>query len=164
MKLRIAVNEQYSTPTPVSTAQSITPAADTVASFQGSNDELNWTSIANNRFLPAGVPTIIPSALRPYAHFRLAVAPEPIHREFTVNQVATDVDLVVPDLIKTRSTIIERDEAGSISKIIKEGGREITVDRDEAGNVEEIDDGTRTWTVSRDEAGNIEEVTVGAAE
>lgn len=160
MKLLIAVNEQYSTPVPVASSNSITPAADTVVSFQGSSNGLNWTSVANNRYLPADIPTAIPPILGAYTHFRLAVNPEPSHRIFTVNQTPTGQDLVVPDVIKTRSIAIERDEAGLISKITKDGGREITINRDEDGNIAGLDDETRTWTLARDEDGNIEEVTV----
>lgn len=160
MQIQIVVNEQYSTPAPTATARSITPAADIVVSFQGSIDELNWISIANNRFLPANSPTMIPPALGAYTHFRLAVTPEPIHRVITVDQAPTGEDIVVPDIIRTRSSAIERDQAGLISKITKAGGREITINRDEDGNIEDVDDETRTWTVGRDVDGNIDEVVV----
>ena len=120
---------------------------------------MNWESVADNRFLPKGVAISIPPALTRFAQFRLAIEPEPRQRVFTATPVAAP-DLVVADVVKTRSTQITRDIDGNVSKITKVGGRAIDITRDVDGNVEELADGTRTWTVGRDVDGNVEEVTV----
>ena len=161
MKLTLPVNERYSSPATVSPGATIKATVDAVIEFQGSANGLYWQSVHGTRSLVANVGLPIPRTLHNYAKFRIVADPQPIHREFTLSAAAaTDEDLVVPDVIKTRSTTIERDEAGLINKVKKTGGREITINRDVNGNIEDIDDETHTWTVARDEDGNIEEVAV----
>ena len=139
-------------------ASQLTADIDIVGTVQGSNNGSFFDNVSPI-FLPANHATPLPHAILNYAYFRIAT-PEsvPFMRNITVS--AAGEDLVVPDLIKTRSTTIERDEDGNITKITKVGGREIDITRDVDGNVEELTDGTRTWTVGRDVDGNVEEVTV----
>ena len=161
MKLTLSVNERYSTPATVSPGATIKATVDAVIEFQGSANGLYWQSVHGTRSLVANVGLPIPRTLHNYAKFRIVADPQPIHREFTLSATAaTDEDLVVPDVIKTRSTTVERDEAGQIKKVKKTGGREIDITRDEAGKVASLADGKRTWTVARDEADKIQGVTV----
>ena len=137
----------------------LTADIDIVGTLQVSNNGSYFENL-QQVYLPNGKATPLPKAAYNYQYFRIATpASVPFMRTITISTAPVG-DLVVPDLIKTRSTTIERDESGNIAKIIKDGGREITINRGEDGNIEEIDDETRTWTVGRDEDGNIEEVIV----
>lgn len=159
MKLQIPVNEAHSSSQLTGAVAFLQAPEDVTVGYQGSNDGLNWQTVATSRFLPADSPTPIPPSLRNYQHFRVTVQPEPRHRTLEC-QSSPDADLVVPDVVKTRSITIERDQAGLITKVKKQGGREIDIIRDNQGAVAGIDDGSRQWAVVRDEQGQVAEVTV----
>jgi hypothetical protein len=159
--MRIHPDRRISESRAVTASVQLTADIDIVGALQVSNNDTYFENLASI-YLPKDVATPLPAAVLNYKYYRIATnVPVPFMRNIIIAAVAAaDEDLVVPDLIKTRSTAIERDEDGNIAKIIKDGGREITINRDEDGNIEEINDETRTWTVGRDEGGNIEEVVV----
>lgn len=158
--MRIHPNNYEST-VEESRATTLTADHEILATLECSNDQLNWVP-GPTILLPADLATPLPRVALNFTHFRLRInniIPQMVNIQLGVTEPEGD-DLVVTDIIKTRSATIERDESGNISKVVKAGGREIEITRDEDGNVTELGDGARTWSINRDEDGEIDEVAV----
>ncbi len=132
-----------------------------------SHDGLTWQAPTRRMVLPENVATPVPKQILDFKYFRLRLATGiPALVSITVVKTAAtaglDVtkDLRIPDVIRTRPTEIERDEAGDITKVTRTGGREINVTRDEGGHLESWADEENTWTVERNESDDITGVTV----
>ena len=158
--MRIHPNNYEST-VEESRATTLTASHEILATLECSNDQLYWLP-GPIMLLPADQATPLPRVALNFTYFRLRInnnIPQMVNIQLGVTEPEGE-DLVVTDIIKTRSTTLERDESGNISKIVKAGGREIEITRDEDSNVAELNDGARTWSINRDEDGNIDEVAI----